>query len=259
MACRDSAYCFNFRRLSSVSCDSTLLFCLDARLRCDGVHNCEDGDNSDEISCTLPAPVTCPSYSRNACSLLPGQGPTLLASIVIVFGVLFLGVLSCWWFRCRAKTLRDKDSDYRSYSSSSGHYYEGAPDESAYCRAPDGAAVRQPSTTHNFTERCRRTGRRLCRNGYHQVAGSSVLPLTELGEPWTVSGLVDAAPPALRVVWEDVRDASPSPSQLDERQASKSRHGALSLERRKSNEADALGVVTVTSFGPSESIDTELW
>lgn len=192
----------------------------------------------------------------------------MLASIVIVFCVLFLGAASCWWFRCRAKTLlRDKDSDYRSYSSSSGQYYEGSTlDGSAYCHAPnEDAAVRhQPSTTHYFAERCRQTGRRLCRNGYHQVAGPSVLPLTELAEPWTVSGLVDAAPTALRVVWEDVADAPSAHCHLDERKANKSRHGSVNLERSssfnsKTNDVDALGVVTVTSFGPSESIDTELW
>ena len=51
IVCRDSQYCFNFRRFSSISCDSTLLFCLDSSLRCDGVMNCEDGDASDELSC----------------------------------------------------------------------------------------------------------------------------------------------------------------------------------------------------------------
>lgn len=51
IVCRDSQYCFNFRRFSSISCDSTLLFCLDSSLGCDGVMNCEDGDASDELSC----------------------------------------------------------------------------------------------------------------------------------------------------------------------------------------------------------------
>lgn len=51
IVCHDSQYCFNFRRFSSISCDSTLLFCLDSSLGCDGVMNCEDGDASDELSC----------------------------------------------------------------------------------------------------------------------------------------------------------------------------------------------------------------
>ena len=51
VTCIDSQYCINYRRLSSTSCDSALLFCLDANQRCDGVYNCEDGDSSDEINC----------------------------------------------------------------------------------------------------------------------------------------------------------------------------------------------------------------
>lgn len=188
----------------------------------------------------------------------------MLASIIVVLSVTLLGALTCWWFRCRAAGLRDKESDYRSHSSSSANYYDGALDASSpYCHGANDAILRQQLTRGNasFAERCRETGKRLCRNSYH-LAGSSVLPMTDFG-PWTVSGLVeDAALPApdgslaLRVVWEDVGGAA-SASQI-------SRNDSMNLNRSaslgsKSNDSDALGAVAVTSFGPSESIDTELW
>ncbi|XP_046459954.1 uncharacterized protein LOC124206274 [Daphnia pulex] len=103
IVCRDSQYCFNFRRFSSISCDSTLLFCLDSSLRCDGVMNCEDGDASDELSC---------------------QVPYLFASITAVLCALSVGAL-VFWFRQRMRN-RDKVAEELSYSSAVNYWEPGS-------------------------------------------------------------------------------------------------------------------------------------
>lgn len=94
IVCRDSQYCFNFRRFSSISCDSTLLFCLDSSLGCDGVMNCEDGDASDELSC---------------------QVPFLFASVLAIFCTLFVGTFM-FWLRSRIK-ICDKVTQEITYLS----------------------------------------------------------------------------------------------------------------------------------------------
>lgn len=184
-----------------------------------------------------------------------GQGPTLLASIVIVFCVIFLGGLTCWWFRCRTRP--DKESDYRSHSSSSANYYEA--DSAAAYHQPSDAILRQQLTG-------RQQKRQDAGHRYRQaLAGSSVLPMADFTEaiPWTVSGLVDAgaaAPDvALRVIWDDVEPSRSHYETGKSRQGSLNRSSSLGSRSNDDGGSDALGAVTVTSFGPSESIDTELW
>ncbi|XP_057377794.1 uncharacterized protein LOC130699540 [Daphnia carinata] len=283
IVCRDSQYCFNFRRLSSISCDSTLLFCLDSSLGCDGVMNCEDGDASDELSC---------------------QVPFLFASVLAIVCTLFVGTFM-FWLRSRVK-ICDKVTQELSYLSAierrdaepctrhedcvfyidNGRTYPTVGKRLSY------SECEKREMSHRETRRiaslplfdCKQMNANV-NNGVNvlrrQTSGFEIGMAESYVYP-NNSVTCFEQPMPNKFVWD--RNTRTTSLQQNDRaneeyfhQKKKNvckehRNGSVEIQREKSynplcqdvvaREVSVIRnahVVTVTSFGPNETIDTELW